>query len=216
KGQGIAAEVVDLAQLRVRQLSKRRILLVICSTHGDGDPPEPIHGFFEALMDDASAPKLQDLKYSVLALGDSSYERFCVTGAQLDERFASLGAQRLAPRQDCDVDFAEPAKRWMELVLGTLAADQASQATISVAAQPEVEALVAPARVKEQAYSKQQPLRVEVLENICLSDVSRHCPIHHLELALDVADFPVAPGDAVGVLTDNPPALVATILDAVG
>src|SRR5690606_21212813 len=97
-----------------------------------------------------------------------------------------------------------------------LAADQASQATISVAAQPEVEALVAPARVKEQAYSKQQPLRVEVLENICLSDVSRHCPIHHLELALDVADFPVAPGDAVGVLTDNPPALVATILDAVG
>ncbi len=216
-GQGIAAEVADLAQLRVRHLSKRRILLVICSTHGDGDPPEPIHGFFEALMDDASAPKLQGLKYSVLALGDSSYEQFCVTGAQLDERFASLGAQRLAPRQDCDVDFAEPAKRWMESVLGTLASDQGSQAIISIAAQAEVGAELAPepARSKEQAYNKQQPLRVEVLENICLSDVSRHSPIHHLELALDVADFPVAPGDAVGVLTDNPPALVAAILDAV-
>src|SRR5690606_19334893 len=82
---GFGADVVDLAELRVRQLGKREYLLLICSTHGDGDPPEPAQPFFDALLAD-NAPKLTKLNYSVLALGDSTYEHFCVAGKQLDER----------------------------------------------------------------------------------------------------------------------------------
>src|SRR5690606_14807046 len=115
--QGIVVEVADLATLRLRQLAKREHLLLICSTHGDGDPPEPAQPFYEAIMAD-NAPALKQLHFAVLALGDSSYEQFCLTGRQLDERLEALGAQRLAPRVECDVDYAEAADRSEERRVG--------------------------------------------------------------------------------------------------
>jgi len=202
--QGINVDLEDLAKLRVRQLSKRKHLLVICSTHGDGDPPEPVVPFYEALMAD-NAPRLEGLQFSVLALGDSSYEHFCVTGQQLDERLEALGGTRLHPRQECDVDFDEPAARWGKAVREQLPRSEQNAATSTIPAAPTGAAPV---------YSKKQPLSVEVLENLNLSAPQRTSPIHHLELALETPDFAIAPGDAVGVLADNPPALVAAVLDA--
>lgn len=218
EGQGIPADVVDLAGVKVRQLGRRDHLLVVCSTHGDGDPPEPVHTFYETLMDE-NAPRLERLRYSVLALGDSSYDRFCETGLQLDERLAALGAQRLAPRQDCDVDYAQPADEWMERVLPLLPRAAAETASSGAAPVSSIASSTAqgPAPLSDPApqdYSKQQPLAVEVLANVRLSAVGRPDPIHHLELALEPDSLPISPGDAVGVLADNNPALVAVILDA--
>ena len=202
--QGIRVDVQDLAKLRIRQLSKRKHLLLICSTHGDGDPPEPVVPFYDALMAD-NAPRLEGLQFSVLALGDSSYEHFCVTGQQLDERLEALGGTRLHPRQECDVDFDEPAARWGKAVREQLPRSDQRGATSTITTAPAHSALT---------YSKRHPLSVEVLENLNLSHPQRTTPIHHLELALESPDFTLAPGDAVGVLADNPPALVAAVLDA--
>lgn len=200
--QGISAQIASLADIRLRQLAKYQYLLVICSTHGDGDPPEPITAFYNTLMQDPG-PDLHQLNYAVLALGDSSYEHFCKTGRQIDERLAQLKATRIVARAECDVDFAEPARQWMDVVLNCLP----SEGSAAVA----VEARSEPAR---QAYSKQQPLMAEVIENLRLSSDKRGDPIHHLAIALDDENFTVAPGDAVGVLAENPPALVAAVLDA--
>src|SRR5690554_5173565 len=202
---GIPAEVAGLAGLRLRRLGKLEHLVVITATHGDGDPPEPILPFYEAIMAEDAA-RLAGLKFAVLALGDSSYEHFCVTGIELDQRLEALGGERLVPRQDCDVDFARPAAEWMEQLLPAL---------------PRSEAVTAPAATVETAadsslYSKTNPLEAEVLANQNLSHASRQQPIHHLELALDADNFPVLPGDAVGILAENPPALVAMLLDATG
>ena len=60
------------------------------------------------------APKLEQLSYAVLALGDSSYPRFCETGRQVDERLAALGAKRLCCRVECDVDYDTLATPWLE------------------------------------------------------------------------------------------------------
>src|SRR5690625_2379990 len=111
--QGWAAEAVDLGTLRPRQLARRERLLVICATHGDGDPPEPIHDFYHALMADA-APRVEGLEFSVLSLGDSSYEQYCVTGQQLDARLEELGGKRLAAGRASDADSADPARQWMD------------------------------------------------------------------------------------------------------
>lgn len=212
--QGLPVELLNLGQLRLRQLAKHRRLLVICSTHGDGDPPEPISSFYDNLMQ-AEAPTLPELEYAVLALGDSSYEKFCATGHELDERLAALGGKRLLPCTECDVDFATPAKDWMQAVLNTLQprSHAASQRT-GITATP---ALIEHGnRHAAAAYSKQAPLGVELLDTVRLSHERRHDAIYHLELALDVADFALEPGDAVGVLVDNPPALVAALLKATG
>lgn len=208
---GIPVEVADLASMRVRQLGKRERIVVICSTHGDGDPPEPVHDFYDALMDD-SAPALPNLHFAVLALGDSSYDQFCVTGQQLDQRLEALGGQRFAARRDCDVDYEVPAREWMEEVLAKLAAETGPSSEHAAAAAPDAAAQAPAAQTVE--YSKQHPLTVEVLENVCLSASERHSPVHHLELALEDAEFHIQPGDAVGVLAGNPPELVAAILDA--
>lgn len=199
---GTPAVVKNLSSLRPRQLSKYQYALLICSTHGDGDPPEPVTNFFTTLME-KDAPRLPDLNYAVLSLGDSSYEHFCTAGKQLDERLASLGAVRLAFRQDCDVDFAVPAKHWMNDVIKTLPGSAAPVARKPVA-RTETEA----------GYSKENPLTVSVLENLCLSDSERPEPIHHIELSLEVSDFKLNPGDAVGVLAKNPSTLVDRVLEA--
>ena len=203
---GVIVDVVDLAQLKLRQLAKREHLVLICSTHGDGDPPEPILAFYEAIMAD-NAPRLSSLKFSVLALGDSSYEHFCVTGQQLDERLEALGATRVHARVDCDVDFAEPASVWSKALLAKLPRNETAQASSAAPVEAQANAVV---------VDKRNPISVEVLENLCLSEASRVMPIHHIELALEMDGFNLSPGDAVGILADNPPALVAAVLNACG
>lgn len=203
---GITADVQDLASVRPRQLTKRKHLVVIVATHGDGEPPEPAHPFFEELARDATAPKLAGLRFAVLALGDSTYEHFCTAGRTLDARLEALGGQRLIERQECDVDFETPAREWLAKVMEALP----RETSLPVANTPSLAASDA------RAFDKQHPLETEVLVNQCLSAPGRANPIHHLELALDISDFPAAPGDAVGVLADNPPQQVAAVLDASG
>lgn len=205
--QQISTRITSLADLKPRALAKVDYLLVICSTHGDGDPPEPAVPFFEALQSE-QAPRLEQLNYAVLALGDSSYEHFCTAGIVLDDRLAQLGGQRLLPRKDCDVDYQQPASNWLNEVAAKLPRADNPSAQVAVASPLIDEALAA------DTYSKQQPLAVEVLENIRLSHSQRRLPIHHLELLLPVDNFHLAPGDAVGITPHNPPALVAAVLDA--
>jgi sulfite reductase (NADPH) flavoprotein alpha-component len=208
---GLTIELTDLADLRVRQLNRWSHLLLICSTHGDGDPPAPVQPFFDALMAE-NAPRLPHLHYAVLALGDSSYEHFCIAGKQLDERLAALGATRLFARQDCDVDFQAPATQWRQSAITALRSTTNTAASAVVATATSVESHIE----SRTEYSKQNPLLVEVLENVRLTHPHRVDAIHHLELALTQDEFTLEPGDAVGVLPDNPPALVARVLDATG
>ncbi len=100
-------------------------MLFIVSTYGEGDPPQPSVGFFE-FLEGPRAPKLDGVRFSVLALGDSTYEKYCEAGKRLDSRLEELGATRLSPRVDCDIDYDDPAAGWSEVVVQLLAADQAA------------------------------------------------------------------------------------------
>src|SRR5690606_14024315 len=108
----IQSSVCDMAKMKVRQLSSETAVIFICSTHGDGDPPETIHGFYDELKR-ARGDKLAKLNYAVLALGDSSYEQFCQTGKDIDAFLEAAGAKRIKDRIDCDVDFEKPSQEWL-------------------------------------------------------------------------------------------------------
>lgn len=203
RAENIKVVVRDLAYIYPRQLSKQSHVLLICSTHGDGDPPESIKNFYASLMD-AKAARLPNLRYAVLSLGDSTYEHFCATGKQLDERFASLGGTRLTFRQDCDVDYNGVAKLWMEEVLKLIPRSESVESTT----RQHVE--------QSEKITKSNPLLTTVLSNTRLSSISRTNPVHHIELSIDSKRVSLAPGDAIGVLVRNPGSLVDVVIEATG
>ncbi|HEU0011237.1 MAG TPA: sulfite reductase subunit alpha [Verrucomicrobiae bacterium] len=117
---GFAANLYDLAKYPATQLAAARQLLIVTSTYGDGEPPDNARAFWEFLSGD-SAPSLAEVRFSVCALGDTNYPKFCGFGKAVDERLEKLGAQRVSPRTDCDLDYEEPFAKWMNEVLGAMA-----------------------------------------------------------------------------------------------
>src|SRR5205823_6444857 len=115
---GFNPRVVDAAQHATIDWESESSLLVVTSTYGEGDMPDNAQGFWEWLQTEA-ASAVAHLQFSVLALGDTNYAEFCAAGKKIDARLEQLGASRIFPRIDCDVDYEDSAKQWIE---GALAA----------------------------------------------------------------------------------------------
>ncbi|MCY8497542.1 assimilatory sulfite reductase (NADPH) flavoprotein subunit [Bacillus atrophaeus] len=203
EGRGYQVNVSSMSDFKPNNLKKIKILLIVVSTHGEGDPPDNALSFHEFLHG-RRAPKLDDLRFSVLALGDSSYEFFCQTGKEFDARLEELGGTRLSPRVDCDLDYDEPAAEWVEEVLGGLSEAQSGIAEPTPAAAPQS---------GESAYSRTNPFRAEVLENINLNGRGSNKETRHLELSLEGSGLTYEPGDSLGVYPENDPALVDMLLE---
>ncbi len=212
QGQNIEPRLLPLAEVKLRTLARVQYLWIVCSTHGDGDPPEPAIPFFEALLS-KQAPTLKHLKYAVLALGDSTYEHFNTAGLTLDRRLAELGAERMLPCVECDVDYKGAADAWVDKVSGLVPRATMVDTPVTVMPFASAEVAAVPTRT---APTRSNPVELEVLENICLTAPSRRAAVHHLSLLVENGDLQLQPGDAVGVLPHNPPELVAAVLDVSG
>jgi uncharacterized iron-regulated membrane protein/flavodoxin len=116
---GVAARVRDMAQCEPRVLTEANYVLILVSTYGDGEPPDDASAFCEAVTH-GTGLDLKDLQFSVLALGNTTYDYFCRCGKELDAALERHGATRLYPRIDCDADYDVPARRWIEGVLAAL------------------------------------------------------------------------------------------------
>jgi sulfite reductase (NADPH) flavoprotein alpha-component len=197
----------SLGEFPSRQLARESFVLFVVSTQGDGEPPEDAVAFFEFLNSD-KAPKLGDLSYGVLALGDSSYPHFCAAGRLLDARLAELGAIRVQDRVDCDLDFASAAESWAASVLKR-ATELLKHEDGPV---PSVVALTSVAG--RQAADTGMTVAAELLLNQRLTGRHSSKDVRHLEFLLDGDSLSWQPGDGVSIQPQNPPQLVNAILDA--
>ncbi|MEJ9229795.1 assimilatory sulfite reductase (NADPH) flavoprotein subunit [Peribacillus butanolivorans] len=202
EGNGFQVTTSSMSDFKVNNLKKVQNLLIAVSTHGEGDPPDNTLSFHEFLHG-RRAPSLGDLRFSVLALGDSSYEFFCETGKQFDKRLEELGGTRLFPRMDCDLDYDEPAAEWLEGVILSLSEEQGS--TVSA-----VPATITP--VSEHTYSRTNPFKAEVMENINLNGRGSNKETHHIELSLEGSGLTFEPGDSLGIYPQNDSILVDMLL----
>ncbi len=208
KGKGLACTLADMADYKVRQLGQEQDLLIVVSTYGEGDPPQPATGFFE-FLESRKAPRLDSARFAVLALGDSTYEYYCQAGKRLDQRFEELGAQCLAPRVDCDVDYEEPAEAWTAAIVEQLASEAQSA--------PPVHAAVAAggqAPAASVVYDKRNPFPAPIVENIAIVGRGSSKETRHIEFSLIGSGLTYEPGDALGIAATNDPAIVAALLDA--
>lgn len=202
---GMPVRLVRASDYPVRELAKEKLLCVVISTQGDGDPPDDSRGFWDYVTG-KRAPKLEGLRYAVLGLGDSSYPKFCEVGRVLDARFKELGATRLLERADCDVDFEPVATGWL---------DQAfARAREAMEPQDAPVAAVVPLRgaAAPQAHGREAPFSAEVLANQRITGRGALKDVRHVELSLEGSGLEYAPGDALGVWPVNPPELVESFL----
>lgn len=198
---GFAASVVDMAEYRREQLKSEQALLVVASTYGDGEPPDTAKGFWEFLRN-GGAPKLEKLSYSVLALGDTNYAKFCEFGKNLDTRLEELGAQRVSPRVDCDLEYDEPFHQWLGGVMTSLGATNGS---------------VSPPPAEAPAgYSRNNPFPARLLTNRKLNSSGSDKDTRHFEISLEGSGLAYEVGDALGVQPKNCPELVDGILELLG
>ena len=207
RDKGLSPELFDMSAYKPRRLKDEQDVLVIVSTYGEGDPPQPAVGFFE-FVEGSRASRLEGVRFAVLALGDSTYEKYCEAGKRLDRRFEELGAERLEPRRDCDIDYDEPAAAWSLLMVERLAADLAQAAPAPTIGSP-----VFPTAA---AHDKRNPFAATILENIPIVGRNSSKETRHVELDISGSGLSYQPGDALGVAAANEQTVVSDLLGALG
>ena len=183
KSAGGKAKLKAMEQYRFVDLVKEKNLVLITSTHGEGEIPENGKAFYNYLI--AEKPNLSGLKYAILALGDSNYPLFCEAGKIFDVEFKKLLAKEFAPKLDLDLDFEDFISDWQEQILQGLAGNK--------------EQIFQPSIVKKS--SKKANYQGKVLKNIILNDVGSTREVHHIEIAADGLEYQV--GDALAVKINN-------------
>lgn len=201
---GLAPEVAGLDDIGMAELAAMQRLIVVTSTYGEGEMPDNAQLFWEALSA-AAAPRLEGLRFGVLALGDTGYDGFCQAGKLIDMRLEQLGATRILARRDCDIDYEGPAAAWVGEAL-PLAAATADSDGIAVMAQPLV-----PTR-EVTSWSRKNPYPSRLAVNRRLSGSASGKEIRHYEFDLGDSEITYEAGDALGVMPINDPALVHLLL----
>jgi sulfite reductase (NADPH) flavoprotein alpha-component len=204
---GLAVRLLRTGVYPVRELAQERHLVVVISSQGDGDPPDDAIGFIE-FISGKRAPKLPQLKYAVLGLGDSSYPKFCAVSRELDARLAELGAQRFAELGEADVDFEAATTAWSARTL------EAVRETLSVPANAARQASPLHAVSVAALHSRGKPFPASVLENQRIVSRDSERDVRHIELSLEGSGLRYEPGDAIGVWPQNPSVLVGQWLSA--
>ncbi len=195
KKKGIHAKVQSLDQYRMNDLTKEEYFLAVISTHGDGEPPAAAKKFYDHVHQNGF--KLEKLKYTVLALGDTSYPLFCKAGEDVDEQLTKLGGKRFFPLQKCDVDYNEEADTWFEEVCKALDGN---------AAEP---SLTAPKIITKKSSGK-KIYNGKMLTHINLNDRGSNKETWHIEI--EAEDVAYQPGDSIGIIPENNKVLVEEII----
>ncbi len=190
----INAKVIGMDQYRLTDLPKEEYLLAVVSTHGEGEPPAAAKKFYDHIHNNGF--KLEKLKYSVLALGDTSYPLFCKTGEEVDEQLNKLGGNRIAPLQKCDVDFEDEADSWFNLILKNLTHEK--EIAVPVIPAPAVK------KTGKQTYTG------AVVKHINLNDRGSNKETYHIEIAAEGVEYQC--GDSIGIVPENDSQVVTDII----
>jgi sulfite reductase (NADPH) flavoprotein alpha-component len=204
-GQGIANRVLSISDYNPKELTKESLVILVVSTHGEGEPPESALEFHRYLF--SRNTNLQHLCFAVFGLGDSSYEHFCAAGKAFDQRFQELGAKPLLARIDADLEFQPAARAWQDKVIEK-AADIIQQSPSNVVA-------LAPI-ARQQRHDRSHPYLVRVIDRRPLTTESAVSEVYHVALEVDPQVLSYQAGDALGILPENDPQLVIEILKATG
>ena len=206
---GIEVTHLPAGEYKAKKLSQEEILILITSTQGEGEPPEEALPLYKYLFA-AKAPKLANLQFAVMGLGDSSYPKFCQAAKDFDQRLAELDAQRMLLRVDADTDFQTVSTNWRQAVI-----DKLSSLQQSVSISPTENNTSSSVVVNSNLYHRDNPFVAPVNVNQKITSRDSDRDIRHIEFDLTGSDINYQPGDALGVWYQNSDELVDEILNII-
>ncbi|MFT6777322.1 MAG: sulfite reductase (NADPH) flavoprotein alpha-component [Paraglaciecola sp.] len=207
----VPAKIVSMADYKQKQLKTESHVVIIVSTHGEGEAPDDavaLHSFLAG----KKAPKLNDLSFSVLGLGDTSYEFFCQTAKDFDKRLQDLGATRITDRVDCDVDYDADVSAWFETVTHQIKDELGAKSSQSVASSLDLGS----GFLDTNQYTKKAPYTAKLLESQKITGRDSVKDIRHIEISLEDSGIQYRPGDALGVWFKNDVRLVEELITVLG
>jgi len=201
---GLKPTIIDMADLDLSALTTAKRLVFIAATWGEGEPPARAIRAYNELMGEG-VPRLEGVEFGVLALGDTAYAEFCAIGKKIDERLAALGGKRIVDRVDCDLDFAEPAGRWIGDAVKALAPPNAGGRVIEV-----------DFGAKPALALNNDVVEAEIIEYVDLNSSRSDKETIHLALSFEGGAPAYEPGDSLDLYPENDPAYVDDLLRAAG
>lgn len=199
--------LVNAGDYKFKQIAQERLLIIVASTQGEGEPAEEAVALHKFLLS-KKAPKLPETAFAVFGLGDTSYENFCQAGKDFDNKLAELGAERLLDRVDADVEYQESAQQWRQQVVAALQARAPVQSTAAAA----ITQSGVVDEITSSPYSKAAPLTALLSVQQKITGRNSEKDVRHIEIDLGDSGLRYQPGDALGVWFDNSPALVDELL----
>ncbi len=225
---GFAPAIRELNAIAPADLAKESRCVVITSTWGDGDPPDNAVNFWAQLSAE-TAPRLENLAFAVLGLGDKNYAEFCGASKKFDERLEKLGAKRLVPRGECDVDYEAAAKAWTEALWPALTASEGVISKTVISNQSTEVGSATDSLITDSlntsvlttdplitVYSRNNPFPARLKTNRRLNTTGSQKDTRHFEIVLEGSGLSYEAGDALGVMPTNCPALVEELLATLG
>lgn len=200
--------LVNAGDYKFKQIAQEKLLVVVTSTQGEGEPPEEAVALHKFLFS-KKAPKLNRTAFAVFSLGDSSYEFFCQSGKDFDSKLAELGGERLLERADSDVEFQIAAQLWRGNIVELLK----SRMPVETPAQATATATGVVNEVFTTPYTKEQPLTATLALNQKITGRDSAKDVRHLEIELGDSGLRYQPGDALGIWYQNDPALVNELVE---
>jgi len=208
---GFAPVVLALNDHTQADLAKAGKAIIISSTWGDGEPPDNATNFWSWLQ--TAAPRLDNLEFAVLGLGDKNYSDFCGAAKKFDSRLENLGGRRLVPRGECDTDYEATAKTWVDGLWEKLKPGANGIATNGHAVHTNGHAGAnGHAANAKSAFGKTNPFPAKLLKNVLLNKPGSVKEVRHYEISLAGSGLTYEAGDALGVVPVNCPALVDEML----
>ena len=199
-------KLVNAGDYKFKQIAAEKLLVVVTSSQGEGEPPEEAVALHKFLFS-KKAPKLDGTAFAVFGLGDTSYEFFCQSGKDFDNKLAELGAERLLDRVDADVEYQAAAAKWRARVV------EALKARAPVAAPAQLATSGAVNDIHTSPYTKEAPLTATLSVNQKITGRNSEKDVRHIEIDLGDSGLRYQPGDALGVWYQNDPQLVKELVE---
>ena len=204
----LSVNLVNAGDYKFKQIAQEKLLVVVTSTQGEGEPPEEAVALHKFLMS-KKAPKLEGTAFAVFGLGDTSYEFFSQAGKDFDGKLAEMGGERLLDRVDADVDYAADAEKWRKQIVEILKARAPDQSSAAAA----VSATGSVNELSTSPYTKEEPLTASLAVNQKITGRNSDKDVRHIEIDLGDSGLRYQPGDALGVWFENDPALVQELVE---